>query len=531
MPISSRITTGLLATLVLVGLGFIVRGQPSRDTEMLFGGRTLSEQELDSVEMSFSQAGLNDWQREGRRICIPIQSRSEYLAALSNTASLPVSIRSSVQDAIEKSTIFESSSQRLSREMHAKQQDLGNKITAFSEVRWASVDYDLSERDGLGQKRQQTASVVVIGEGGRALSPQRIADIQKLVSGSYAGMEVDDVVVVDTHANPIDRHTNPANSANPSYVATTDEFAANEFAANDSAANDPTTRRQRQQQDQIEQQLGELLSDYGSLRIAAYVELDAPSADQAKIPQPSISSNDASNARVRSNRATILRHSAAPLATDPSNLSTTITPSIPNLESSLIAVHVSIGLPQSVYQRVWNQLYQQHSSARSDIVSPPPTSAQLDQIRQQTQANIRAAVTPALMSLSPNQSRDSMIEIYDFPDVLASESPRQDFRELATGWLLAHWQQIALLILGFVGLSIAIKALGNAPSTAKITRPLADQVSPQPTIADDFSANSHRHERSRAIPVSATERELLTLIEQDPDAAVDVIQKWISEAA
>ncbi|MGB7345591.1 MAG: hypothetical protein WBD20_15360 [Pirellulaceae bacterium] len=523
MPLSSRITTGLLAILVVVGLGFVVRGDQKDDTEMLFGGQMLSEQELNSVEMSFSHAGLNQWKREGRRISIPIKSKNEYLAALSNATSLPVAIRSSVQDAIEKTTIFESSSQRLSREMHAKEQDLGNKLTAFPEIRWASVEYDLGQREGLGRDRQQTASVVVCPEGGRALSAERVEDIKRFIGGSYAGMSVDDVVVIDTHANE-------------------------RLAQTDSLSDDPLQpvgaddRRRLKEQARIERHVTELLNGYGPIRVTAYVELSSQNEDLTQVPQPEIGiespnqpstasrnksmasrNNQSSITSVRSNRATRLRHPISQAKSDGSLSSQ----AIPTLPVSLTRASVSIGLPQSYYQRLWNHLYAQQATTRSDVVTPPPTSVQLQQLREQTQSNIRAAVTPALLSVAPHQSPAAMVEVYDFPDLLADANQSGSVQENAKAWLLSHWQQVALLILGFLGLSIALKTLRNAPSTASVNRPLAGQVAPEIPV----QIAGERSAASTFSPQTPSDRELLALIDQNPDVAVDVIRDWIGKAA
>ena len=99
--------------------------------------------------------------------------------------------------------MFDSSDLRIAREMHAKEQDLGNKIAAFPEVRWASVEYDRGERRGL------TSGPSAIGQRGRPtrghgpLTRQRIMAIKELIRGSYAGMSSDDVVVIDTNSTTV----------------------------------------------------------------------------------------------------------------------------------------------------------------------------------------------------------------------------------------------------------------------------------------------------------------------------------------
>ncbi len=121
----------MLAATIVLALGLLVRGGGSIEDEYLFGGRTLGEHEVDSVELAFSQAGLKSWTREGRRIKIPVETRSDYLAALQASSTLPLELRSSIQTAIDKSTAFESNEQRVAREMHAKEQTWAAKSPRF----------------------------------------------------------------------------------------------------------------------------------------------------------------------------------------------------------------------------------------------------------------------------------------------------------------------------------------------------------------------------------------------------------------
>ena len=203
MPMQSRIIAAMLVTAIAIGLAFLVRGSDVKSTEYLFGGRSMGEQEMDSIEVALSAAGLNDWEREGRRIKVPKESKSAYMAALGDAAGLPIALRTEVDQAIKSSSPFDSSDLRKSREMHAKEKDLGNKISQFPDVRWASVEYDQGERIGLSRVMPQSASVMVQPEGVRALPRQRILAIQELIRGSYAGMATDDVVVIDTNSTTV----------------------------------------------------------------------------------------------------------------------------------------------------------------------------------------------------------------------------------------------------------------------------------------------------------------------------------------
>jgi flagellar M-ring protein FliF len=147
MPMQSRVISVMLVAAIAIGLAFLVRSEGSVGTEYLFGGRSFSETELDSIELAFSLSGLGEWDREVRRIKIPREAKATYLAALENSKTLPMSLQSSVQDAIDQASVFDSNDLLSVRVSHAKEQDAANRINMLPEVRQSSVEYDQGEHN------------------------------------------------------------------------------------------------------------------------------------------------------------------------------------------------------------------------------------------------------------------------------------------------------------------------------------------------------------------------------------------------
>ena len=316
----------------------------------------LGDTEVDVVEIAFSQAGLNGWIREGNRIRIPSETRSEYLAALQESAAIPMSLRSSMQQALSDSNIFEASEQRQSREMYAKEQDLGLCDFSISrrELRPRSNTIEVSVY-GLSRARPQSASVVVQPQGNQPLSQARIEMIKELIRGSFASMTADDVVVIDTNGN------------------------ASGFGGSD---DDPLLRKQREAEAYFEQKVRSVLSGYGPIRVAAFAEID-PTMDTEKTvltydepttlssKQKTLASKTTRpeqggvpgagpNANVTSNRATSIdavRGFQRLTKAERENSSVAGT----RYENSRLAslqvqrVRVTVGLPESYYEKVWRQ--------------------------------------------------------------------------------------------------------------------------------------------------------------------------------
>ncbi|GAA5510688.1 beta-cystathionase [Novipirellula caenicola] len=528
MPMQSRMITLLLVAAIAIGLGFLVRGSGTTNHEVLFGGRVLGEQELDSVELAFSAAGLNDWEREGRRIRIPKAERAAYLAALQESATLPISLRSNVQAAIESNSAFDSSEQRNSREMHAKEQDLGSKIAAFNDVKWASVEYDRGERFGLSRSRPQSASVVVAPEGTDPLPRQRIQMIKDLIRGSFAGMTSDDVVVIDTNSSGV-----------------------TDF--NDDS--DPLANKRREEEARYEQKVRKQLGGYGpDVRVAVYAEID-PTMDVQK----TVLKYDAERTTLTDRSKKVDSQSNRPLnqgvpGTVPNAIGNRAASIEENAqttrlkederessgvagqqyENSRIAslqvkrVRVSISLPQSYYQHVWvqNNLRDNPELEPSEI--PPMRTADLEKLRLEVKSNIQKAVTPLLPEVNAGESKIELVEVTDYLNLPDPETPEPETAKIAMTWLAQSWQTIALIVLAVVALMVARGAIrGSGDAVPKDFSEGFGLELPTPPAEEEIE---EKRVEAMEITGGTLKDELASIVEDNPEVAANVIRNWVGAA-
>jgi len=531
MPMQSRVIAAMLVAVIGVGLALLVRGTGDSQGEYLFGGRTLGENEVDSVELAFSGAGLNGWVREGRRIRIPNDSRSEYLAALQESATLPMELRSATLDAIDKSGPFDSSEQRKAREMHAKEQDLGNKIAAFPDVRWASVEYDMGERFGMSRQRSQAASVVVSPEGTEPLTKARINMIKDLIRGSFANMTAENVVVIDTNASHGDSMLD-------------DE--------------DPMLRRRLEEEASYEQKILKTLVGYGSIRVAAYAEVDPTMGVEKrtlKFDPERITTNEYSKKVDTSTNRTV-----------PSGVPGTVPNAIGNRPTSLEQVEqvnkskederetsgvvgqqyeasrsaslqvkrvtVSIGIPSSYYDNVFllNSLRDNPSKTAKDVSKP--TQAELQEIKNLTQTRIQSAVTPLLPQLPVGEDPYPLVQVWDYPDLPTPEFTVPGSSGKALTWLASSWQTIAMIGLAIVAILIARSSLsgGSSGTSPEFSEGFGLELPKPVEVAATQSAPGEQPDGMQ-ITGGSLKDELVRLVEGNPDVAANVLRAWISDAA
>lgn len=525
MPMQSRVIAAMLVVVIAIGLAFLVRGSDAKSTEYLFGGRSMGEQEMDSIEVALSAAGLNEWEREGRRIRVPKESKSAYMAALGDATSLPIALRTEVDQAIKSSSPFDSSDLRHAREMHAKEKDLGNKISAFPDVRWASVEYDRGERIGLSRVVPQSASVMVQPEGSRALPRQRIIAIQELIRGSYAGMATDDVVVIDTNSTTVS-------------VGAEDE--------------DPLLTKQREAEKHIEYKLRKLLVEYPA-QIAVFAEID-PTMDSELAslkfdPEPTNLTNSSRKIETTRNQQipsgvpgadpNAIGNRAQSIGKEMEVLNTTEderdTSGVAGqqFESSKLAdlqvktIRVSIMLPTSYYEKLNAKTVKANDPSRKDEVILLD-NASLEALRVKTEKKIQEIVSPLLPQVAAGADPVSLVTVRDAPDFQIAETTEELATSQALTWLAESWQTLALVFLGLVALLVArsaAKSTGNA-APQEFREGFGLEMPQRPQSEQEVEEESER----MTITGGSLKDELLHLVEDNPEVAANVIRGWVGDA-
>ncbi|MFG0254906.1 MAG: flagellar M-ring protein FliF C-terminal domain-containing protein [Rhodopirellula sp. JB053] len=529
MPLPSRIIAGLLVTVIVIALGFLVRGSSTPQTEYLLGGKLLDEKDLDAAELAFGAAGLTGWRREGRRMQIPTEQRSEFLAALDNSVALPNSLRSHIQAAIDSSTPFESSEQRLARVGHAKERDLSDNIAKFADIRTASVTYDKGERLGLSRGRKQSASVVVQPEGLDPLPRARIQMIKEMIRASFAGMSIDDVQVTDTNASVM-----PGDSEN----------------------DDPMSKKRREEEAYYEQKIRSQLAGYGQIHVKTFADIDPTmGSEKASLKfdaQPTTLSetrrkfeNESSRpmpggvpgtqANALSNRPVKIDATTQTTKTKEDQTSsnrvagqeyeTTRTAAL-----TVKRIRVSIGLPMSYYRQVHVHNFLQDNPDKSPEDVEALSDDALQKLRDSTKLAIQSAVTPLLPEVSAGEDRFPLVEVWDYPDLPERQVASSGTGQAALTWLADSWQSIAMLRLAVTALLVArgaMKSMGGDTDPAGFSEGFGLELPAPPAPVEE---DEGKHEQME-ITGGSLKSELVDLVEGNPEVAANVIRSWVGDAA
>lgn len=432
------------------------------------------------LEAKLKHAGLDDYLIEDGRLLVPESKRQHYHDLCHTEQAIPQSNGRNVQEQLDKQSYFESEKQKRLRYQIAKANDLGQTLTAFDDLAWATVDYDEKEVRGFNPTTIHSASVVLCSKSKKPLSPARIQSIREMIAASYAGMTADQVTVTDT-------------GAQQTYSGT----------------DTPEIQRQRQREYELKQELTELLKGYPELKIA-----------------------------VTSRYASLATETPPNDAADPATLSTTESQQVSNdppSSSRTLQFMISVGVPESQFHTQWIRQYQDHHPGCEFVIAPTPP--QLEQAKLQLTNNLRAAITPFLASNLA--TAEKAIQVWSYPDNDATirlsyanpqtENAAQNV-SLAQWWQV-HWTRLkqgrpdsaliplaALAILVVIGIVTVTKFRRSRRTTATKISSSTDPVSGQSIVA----LNKQDHQ---------LRDDLAELVESNPELAAQIVHSWMNDAA
>ncbi|WP_153559076.1 beta-cystathionase [Roseimaritima sediminicola] len=530
MPMASRVIAGMLVVAIVVGLGILIQGGNTSEDTYLFGGESFNEQELSQMELGFADAGLRGWTRENKRIKVPSDAVHEYLKALADAGTLPSRLESAVSEALNQSNPLELSDQFKFRVEHARAENLSRQLQMWPDIEWAAVQYDESKR-GWSNQHRQTASVTVAPLGDRPLSPARERKIKEFVSGSYANLDFENVVVIDTNSS-----------------------AAGSW---DDEENELLATKRRVEND-LEIRIRQLLSVYGDIGVGVTAEIDPILRSQkTKIDYTERTPlhENSRKLKVETQKGAVGGVAgAAPngvganqgmALNDTPTVSTTsedqrssqgvIGQTYEQTEQAPLLVRrvtASIRLPKTYYETTYRTEYLKQNPGTKVEEIPPMTPEQYAKRREEIQTNIQSAVAPLLPGGEAGEDRLKLVTVWDYEELPTPPAMLPGMSDKALSWLARSWQTVGLIGLALVALLIARSVAKNvsAPPPAPLSEGFGLEI-PKPIKPEGGEEGEEGTAAGMQITGGSLKEELTELIEKNPDVAANVLRSWIGDAA
>ncbi len=531
MTPGARITAGLLLAVLVVSLGVLFTHQGTGPEVDLFSGTAIPASQISQIEAALAKKGLNAYEVEGNRIRIPRGERDVYLAAVAEARALPPNFESAFNEALEGDSVFSSRDEREMRLKLAKQRTLGLIISQMDGIESASVIYDIEEnRRTLNRQRTTTATAAVKPMGNEQLTETQVASIRSLVAGAIAGLQSNEVTVADL--NGATWHGNPDGGG--------------------TALEDPYLVRKRKYEQEWQAKILNALAYVPGVRVTPNVELDRERERTEDIrtvdPKPVVvAEQEASTSRVREGAAPGGRPGYAAQQNMPAELTTARSGGSREEEEDSkrqsqslasgtmerrvsvgltpLRVTVSVGIPSGYFEKIWRERHHGDEGA-----SEQPEPAQLEQIRTEETSKIQRVVANLLPPTDGVEDRTTLVEIMTFQGFTPEELHGPTYSEQALTWLAQHWSTLGMLLVAGFSLVVLRSMILAGPPERRASDPFARQGG-EADEEDREAAASAVKQLARFNKVGGSLRdELSELVQEDPDAAANILKSWIGQA-
>lgn len=367
----------------------------------------------------------------------------------------------------EKESFFPFGAGRDKRLLQEKQEKMARVVGGMPGIAQVAVVYTQSKPSGFPRKSEKRAVVAVKAVGGRHLDVQEVTAIRKAIVGSEAGLPAESVAVLDTNA----KRTYDGTNDNSTLSTPQSLIAAQE----------------RIYEDQLRQKILNRLVNYRGL----VVEVNAQ-----PLLAPDLTSDHL--------RQQFLPH----------------------------AIAVSIGVPSSYYTRLWKQRHESNGSAKR----LSPSRQELASIEAETLQKIEEIVGGLLNEVNLPAARMPKVVVRTDEDFAKANEITQTDGQKA--WALFSQRgrplliALTALILVAGWLVVSRKKRQSASSNLPLSEASRSPITTPPAIDEANENQVPDVGEFEASPSSAElQNQLSRLVQQDPDAAVDALRKWIKKVA
>ena len=507
-----------LATIVLAILAItqVNHLQPPVSTCELFSG-SLKGSDVERIQLALGSAGLNDFRVKNGKILVPRANRAEYLQAVSTHNAVPSRLREQVADTDSISMFMTHSQQKLvAAEKKKKQVREMVARLPFVEQVWFEMDVD--DTGNAFESAQRTAVISIEPAENVTLDATQIDTVKRMIQGAVAGMKADQIQVIDIQSGY-------AHSAGRSVNQTA------------SIQGLPALEQQNYFENRIRRSL------VGMDGVDVNVKVDV-----VKIPAPNVSPPvEKIPEATRSASLMPVTNGYASIYDSSDNHPKVIQASFAKPQPTFATrVAVDVAVPQALVES-----YAGHSLSDSDrlvnsaALGDSLASSRTDSHRmsgsrslEMAFANVRAEINNRIQPLLPTSSPAVGPSPVNIRLIRSATLSPVSWIEQVKPLLAKYWPSLAVL-------SIGILLITSMTRNDRRHQQMMEQT--DDSSADILSINSALEGSHNAQVESASteatpddverraridaERKLNEMIEQDPDNAQKVIEKWIRDAA
>jgi len=535
MTPGARITAGLLLAVVVVSVVFLFRQGVSGSNEYLLGGRPLSPSEIGAIEAAFAKANLSDYRVDGNRVMIPRGEKAAYIGAMADGQALPADFNVFLDEAISSGSPFESRDQREARMKNARQKELALIIRSWLDIESAAVQFDATKSSGFARKQEFTAMVAVRPTGSSELDEERVRSIRHLVSSAIAGLKPENVTVSDLNAG----RSYPGESTG-AYGVESNAYAAakrhhermlyekvgNVLSVIPGAVFDVNMYLDPSMDTKENELKYDPTTTTGNLSERTRTETTAANSPAGRTGFESQQPNQPKSVAAAAGRTSSVEETQTTSSNYPSYTTTS------TAKASLVPLtaQVTISIPKTYLRDEWRA---QKGDSAEDA---QPTVSELAAIETAVTQRIQDQIVPLLpMRAKEKGLPEDMyprVTVKTFEPPITEPEPVPSTASTAMTWLGSHWQSIGMALFGaFSLLMVRSMVRATAPQTPPSPAGSVDAPTKEEEPADDPETVERILAGNFGGDQPDLRNELTELVQQDPDAAANVLRNWIGSAS
>ena len=531
MTPGARVTSALLLAVTVASLGYLFTSgfTPGGDV-FLLDNQAFTSDELRPMLAAFATDGLPAPEIVGGKIRVARGKETAYVAALAKAGAMPKNSGAILGSAVKESSTFEDKTKFQAREKIALQEYLGGIIGKMSGIERATVVYDVEVKPGLRREREVTASVSVKPIGSLPLEESQVQAITQYVAGAVAGLKVEKVVVLDNNTGRTFRGS-----------------ASDSLAGGGSSVE----RKQREWEVYYQSEIERLLGYIHGVTVKSTVGLtpeerwSTTRTTYDKDSSVSVSMSEKKTSRdytgeskggrpgyvAQQNTARSLGTTESKGAEENEKTSEMVESKLPAGERTekeyaahmIERVAVAITVPTSWFSKIWHK--RNPTPPGEDPQEPP--AGDIDKIRTEEIANIKAIVAGALPTTDGVTDPTQLVTVTALEDIIPAPIPEPTMTENAGSWFAQNWSTVGLILLGLVSLLMLRSMIRSTPSGRDLEVAGLEQSSSESGEDEEGDGD----EEPRKIAFSGTgaslQDELTELVATDPETAANILKNWI----
>lgn len=543
MTPAARITSGLLLSVVVISLAYLVNFQASGGDEYLMGGQPISPSNLPTIQGELGKANLS-YEMDGMKIKIPRGQHHKYMAALAEAGALPAAqFGKHLQQALDKGSTFESKQQKAARIKLAKQMELTAVINKFEGVQEASVFYDEDEGFGFNKKKHATALVNIIPVGADSFTAQQAKYLRKMVAAAYSALNPEDVGIW------VNGRMFGGGGGDGQYA---------------DASENPYAQQKKHDEELLERKILNSLSLYPGVLVSVSAELNPEMKKTIKKQEldaqaVTITSSESKETKDREQGANEgppglasqqgKANAAAALANSGRSSNTKETKSetteqkVPNIvvenieEAGLVMkkAKVVVSVPDTLYLKFFrsqNKTEDGSDPASPDNIDPAKLAEELKKIQLMEEKKIEKAVAPLMPTVDAGEDQQPNVTVVSFhaDELPEFEPPSLGASSLA--WVGQNWGTLSMFGLAVFSLLVVrsmVKSTATAPThSVAVTSPTTLSVVSADT--EEGQAAEEDKPKRRFAKGPSIKDELAGMVREDPEAAATILKGWLATA-